>query len=415
MNRNYKILLLENIHPIAKQLLEERGHQVELQKSALSASELDEILAQFDVLGIRSKTEIRRPLLLKHKHLLAIGCFCIGTNQVDLLDARLQGIPVFNAPHSNTRSVAEMVVAEIIALSRNLFDRSMQAHQGKWVKTASGSFEVRGKTVGIVGYGHIGSQVSVLLEGLGMKVIFYDIVKKLPIGNAKPVATLNDLLRQSDFVTLHVPATPQTKNMIAEPQLLQMKKGSYLLNLSRGNVVDVDALARFLKNGHLAGAAIDVFPVEPKSNDEVFVSPLQGLKNVILTPHIGGSTEEAQEAIGREVARSFIEFLNHGSTIGAVNFPQAFLAPSAKAKVRLLNVHKNEPGVLGNINHRIGKLGGNIVGQSLVTDEQIGYTIIDIEGLEDTQELQTVLEVDFPQSIRSRLVLLTGPNDCCDN
>jgi len=364
-----KIWLVENIHTIAKEQLEKDGFEVELSSYAPSESELIEKLPHYQAVGIRSKTEITEKVLESNPHLLTIGCFCIGTNQVKLKKANRLGIPVFNAPHSNTRSVAEMVLAEMIILSRKIGDKSMKAHKGDWDKIAVGSYEVRGKTLGIVGYGHIGSQLSVLAEGLGLKVIFYDIVKKLPLGNAQNVSSLNELLAQSDFVSLHVPKTLQTENMITNTEINKMKKGSYLINASRGDVVVIEALAEALKSKHLAGAAIDVFPSEPASNKEKFISPLQGLENVLLTPHIGGSTEEAQYSIGLEVAESFRKFLRIGSTAGAVNFPNVDL-PQRSGTSRILNVHRNEPGVLGEINSIISEAKANIEAQYLSTDQK---------------------------------------------
>lgn len=374
-----KILLVENIHSVAKENLISEGFQVDLISHAPSEEELLKTLPNYDVVGIRSKTMLTKEVLKKNPHLTAIGCFCIGTNQVDLLTARECGIPVFNAPHSNTRSVAEMVIAEMISLSRQLGDRNMKAHVGEWIKSAEGSREVRGKTVGIVGYGHIGSQVSILAEAFGMKVAFYDVVKKLPLGNAVSKSSLEELLAVSDFVTLHVPETPETKDMIGAKELSQMKKGSSLINASRGTVVVIDALVEALKSKHVAGCAIDVFPEEPASNKEKFKSPLQGVPNVILTPHIGGSTEEAQYAIGIEVAESFRRYLKIGSSSGAVNFPNVDL-PVKQGTSRILNVHKNEPGVLGEINGLISKAGANIEGQYLSTDEKIGYLVMDVHS-----------------------------------
>ncbi len=373
-----KILLTENIHRIAQETLLQNGFTVDLIKAAPTEEEFLKLLTQYDVLGIRSKSEITAQILEKNKHLLAIGAFCIGTNQINLAKATESGIPVFNAPHSNTRSVAELVIAEMIALSRQLGDRSMQAHQGEWVKSAEGSREVRGKTLGIIGYGHIGSQLSILAESMGMKVVFYDVIKKLPLGNAVSKNHLNDLLEASDFVSLHVPETSGTKNLIAAKEISRMKKGSYLINASRGTVIAIEDLVVALKENHLAGCAIDVFPIEPSSNNEKFKSPLQGLKNVLLTPHIGGSTEEAQYSIGLEVAESFRKFLDTGTTAGAVQFPQVEL--SLKNNVtRVMNVHRNEPGVLGEINGYISQAGANIQAQYLSTDSHIGYLVVDLE------------------------------------
>lgn len=374
-----RILLVENIHPVAKQTLESDGYQVDALAHAPSEAELIKLLQNYEVLGIRSKTELTAKVLQNAPHLMMIGCFCIGTNQVDLDMARMTGAPVFNAPHSNTRSVAELVIAEMIALSRQLGDRSSQAHQGIWMKSADGSREVRGKTLGIIGYGHIGSQVSVLAEAMGLSVIFYDVVKKLPLGNARPCSSIEELLRQADFVTLHVPESQETKGLIGKRQLAHMKKGAFLINASRGTVLEIDDLVAALKSGQVGGCAVDVFPTEPSSNKEKFSSPLQGIPNVILTPHIGGSTEEAQEAIGLEVAESFRRYLQSGSTSGAVNFPNVHL-PLRAGTSRILNVHRNEPGVLGEVNGLVSQAGANIEGQYLATDEKIGYLIMDVHA-----------------------------------
>jgi D-3-phosphoglycerate dehydrogenase len=396
-----KVLLLESIHPIAKTRLEEEGFSVDLLGHSPPEAELSDLVKKYQVLGIRSKTEVTEKVLKANSDLLTIGCFCIGTNQVNLEAANRLGIPVFNAPHSNTRSVAELVIAEMIALSRQLGDRNNFAHQGEWMKTAEGSREVRGKTLGIVGYGHIGSQVSILAEALGMKVFFFDVVKKLPLGNAVSVPTINELLAKSDFVTLHVPETVQTKDMITKKELAQMKKGSYLINASRGTVVVIEDLVSALKSKHLAGCAIDVFPIEPASNKEKFSSPLQKLTNVILTPHVGGSTEEAQYSIGLEVAESFIRYLKIGSTSGAVNFPTVDL-PVNRATHRILNVHRNEPGVLGEINGVVSKAGANILAQYLSTDASIGYLVMDVEK---TNALPLAEDIKkLARSIRTRVV-----------
>jgi D-3-phosphoglycerate dehydrogenase / 2-oxoglutarate reductase len=373
-----KVLLLENIHASAQQIFAAEHFQVEVLKHALKENELVQKLADVHVLGIRSKTQVSERALNAGKRLLSVGCFCIGTNQVDVEAANRQGVPVFNAPFSNTRSVAELIISEIIALSRKLGDRSREVHTGVWNKSSADCNEVRNKVLGIVGYGHIGRQLGVLAEALGIRVIFFDIVSKLPMGNNRSVATLDELLSESDFVTLHVPATQQTKKMIGAPELAHMRKGSYLLNASRGSVVDIPALAEALKSGAIGGAAIDVFPVEPESNDDPFKSELQGLKNVILTPHIGGSTSEAQESIGREVATSLIKFINAGATTGAVNFPQVEIPPQPGTH-RILNVHRNVPGVLGEINGIVSGLRANIHSQVLATDAQIGYLIMDLD------------------------------------
>jgi D-3-phosphoglycerate dehydrogenase len=396
-----KILLVENIHPVAKKYLEEQGYHVDLLSYAPDEKELIALLPQYCALGIRSKTEITAKVLEHAESILSIGAFCIGTNQIDLLSARKSGIAVFNAPHSNTRSVAELVIAEMIALSRQLGDRNTRAHQGEWIKSAEGSKEVRGKVLGIVGYGHIGSQVSVLAESMGLKVIFYDAIKKLPLGNARSMTSLDELLAASDFVTLHVPEIAETMNMIGEQELVKMKKGSYLINASRGTVVVIDALVKALKEKHIAGCAIDVFPMEPASNKEKFISPLQGLSNVILTPHIGGSTEEAQKAIGTEVTESFRRFLKIGSSSGAVNFPNVDL-PVKKGTSRILNVHRNEPGVLGEINTIISKAGANIEGQYLSTDDEIGYLVMDVHS--DHADILAQEISKLKRSIRTRVV-----------
>lgn len=373
-----RILLLEGISAKAKELLEQEGYQVRLESYSPNEKELAEWLKDADVLGIRSKTQVTRAVLEANPHLLTVGAFCIGTDQVALECANKLGIPVFNAPYSNTRSVAELVMAEVVSLSRQLGDRNMKAHNGEWLKSADGSHEVRGKTLGIVGYGHIGSQVSVLAEAFGMRVVYFDTVKKLPLGNSVACRTLTELLGLADFVSLHVPDTSSTKGMIGAAELRAMKKGAHLINASRGSVVDIPALASSLREKHVGGAAVDVFPVEPASNKEKFVSELQGLPNVILTPHIGGSTLEAQEAIGFEVSQSFLNFLRSGSTRGAVNFPNVDLPVLHKGSHRIVNVHKNVPGVLREINGIVSEVGANIEAQSLSTDQNIGYLVMDM-------------------------------------
>jgi D-3-phosphoglycerate dehydrogenase len=376
-----KVLLVENIHPTAVEAFQSAGLKVTSIKDSPPEKDLIKMLPEYQVLGIRSKTQLNSNIIKACDHLYAIGAFCIGTNQIDLVSANRSGLPVFNAPYSNTRSVAELVIAEIISLARKLGDANMAAHQKGWMKNAKGSFEVRGKTLGIVGYGHIGSQVSILAEAMGLRVLYYDIIKKLPLGNAKPIDSISQLFAESDFVTLHVPETTLTQNMIAREQLAAMKKGSYIINASRGSVVDIPALAASLKTGHVAGCAIDVFPYEPAGNQEAFESELQGLPNVILTPHIGGSTEEAQEAIGREVSHAVVQFLHEGATRGAVNFPNVDVPPRI-APVRLINVHRNVPGVLGEINGIVSKTKGNIRAQYLSTDPEIGYLVMDIENVD---------------------------------
>jgi D-3-phosphoglycerate dehydrogenase len=376
-----KVLLVENIHPTAVEAFQNAKLQVTLLKDSPSEQDLIKMLPDYQVLGIRSKTQLTTNVINACDHLYAVGAFCIGTNQIDLVTANRNGLPVFNAPYSNTRSVAELVIAEIISLARKLGDVNIAAHRKGWMKNAKGSFEVRGKTLGIVGYGHIGSQVSVLAEAMGLRVLYYDIIKKLPLGNAKPMDSIDQLFSESDFVTLHVPETALTHNMIRSDQLQAMKKGAYLINASRGSVVDIPALAAALKSGHVGGAAIDVFPYEPAGNAEAFESELQGLPNVILTPHIGGSTEEAQEAIGREVSHALIQFLQEGASRGAVNFPNVDVPPRI-APVRLINVHRNVPGVLGEINGIVSKTKGNIRAQYLSTDPEIGYLVMDIENVD---------------------------------
>ncbi len=396
-----KVLLLENVHPCAKKALEAEGFKVDTEKAAFSEEQLDKVLKNYQALGIRSKTQLSKELLARHPHLQTIGAFCIGTNQIHLAEANAQGIPVFNAPYSNTRSVAELVLAEMIALSRQLGDVNSAAHRGEWLKNAKGSREVRGKTLGIIGYGHIGSQLSILAENLGLKVLYFDIVKKLPLGNAQKADTLRALLKECDFVSLHVPETKLTRDMIGAAELKHMKAGSYIINASRGTVVDIPALAAAIKSGHIGGAAVDVFPDEPVSNDEKFKSELQNAKNVILTPHIGGSTEEAQEAIGMEVSASLIMSLKLGSTLGAVNFPQVNVPPKDGGS-RLINVHRNVPGVLGEINGICSKAKANIKAQYLSTDNNIGYLVMDIELAKPKEVFEKVEKL--PTSIKTRLV-----------
>ena len=373
-----KVLLLENIHPLAKEMFLSEGYQVEILSDALGEDQLKEKIRDVHVLGIRSKTQITAAALAEARRLLTVGAFCIGTNRVDLPSAKIRGIPVFNAPFGNTRSVAEMVIAEIIVLSRKLGQRNNEMHQKIWKKVSSNCFEVRGKTLGIVGYGHIGSQLSTIAETLGMRVIYYDIISKLPLGNAKGCSTLAEVLKNCDLLTLHVPATPLTNRMIGLAELAMMKKGSYLINASRGHVVDIEALAGAIRSKHLSGAAIDVYPEEPESNNDKFTSPLQGLDNVFLTPHIGGATEEAQANIGEEVPTALIRFVNTGSTLRAVNFPEVDLAPSP-GRHRILNVHKNVPGVLREVNRIVSDLGANIQAQGLATDAEIGYLVLDTD------------------------------------
>jgi D-3-phosphoglycerate dehydrogenase len=396
-----KVLLLENIHQTGRQIFAAEGFQVEALSTALPPDELARRIADVHVLGIRSKTRVTAEALANARRLLALGCFCIGTNQVALDAANERGIPVFNAPFSNTRSVAELAIAQIISLARHMTDRSREVHEGKWNKVATNSYEIRGKTLGIVGYGHIGRQLGVLAESMGMRVIFYDIVAKLPMGNNQAVETMDELLAQADFVTLHVPETPQTKNLIGANELARMKRGSYLMNLARGTVVVIEALADALKSGHLAGAAIDVYPEEPESNGPGFKTPLQGLPNVILTPHIAGSTSEAQAAIGREVATALTKLVNTGATTGAVNFPQVEL-PQGRDTHRILNVHRNVPGVLRDINRIVSERNANIQSQLLATDPKIGYVIMDLDR-DVSQEVYSDIAA-LPTSIRTRIL-----------
>lgn len=391
-----KIVLLEGIHASAVEALQADGYRwIEVYPKALTGAQLQVALQDAYLVGIRSATRLSAEVLAHAPHLMAIGCFCIGTNQVDLDAAQERGIPVFNAPFSNTRSVAEMVLAEIILLLRGIPQRSALARRGGWTKTATGSHEVRGKCLGIIGYGHIGTQVGLLAEALGMRVAFYDIETKLALGNAQPMPTLEALLEVADVVTLHVPETPQTWRMISAAQLARMKPGAHLINAARGTVVDVEALVQALEEQHLAGAAIDVFPTEPKANDEEFVSPLRRFDNVLLTPHVGGSTEEAQQNIGLEVASKLVRYSNNGSTISAVNFPEVAL-PEHPDKYRLLHIHYNQPGVLSQINAIFSERQINIAAQYLQTNPRIGYVVIDVEAptradiVQLKQHLQTV-------------------------
>jgi D-3-phosphoglycerate dehydrogenase len=377
-----KILLLEGIHSSAAEALRADGYTgIEYHEKSLPEPQLLKSIGDTYFLGIRSATQLTAAVFERAPRLTGVGCFCIGTNQVDLEAAQQRGIPVFNAPFSNTRSVAELVLAEIILLMRGIPYRNAMAHRGAWVKTATGSHEVRGKCLGIIGYGHIGTQVGVLAEAFGMRVVYYDIETRLALGNARPMTSLDALLEIADVVTLHVPETPQTRCMIGAAQLARMQPGARLINAARGTVVDIDALAQALKSNHLSGAALDVFPQEPKTAREEFVSPLRGLDNVLLTPHVGGSTEEAQQNIGLEVAEKLIRYSNNGSTLTAVNFPEVSL-PEHPGKHRLLHIHRNQPGVLSEINSVFSAQKINIAGQYLQTNPKIGYVVIDT----DTQE-----------------------------
>jgi D-3-phosphoglycerate dehydrogenase / 2-oxoglutarate reductase len=374
-----KVLLLEGVNDSAVELFSNSKYlSVERLPKALDGAALREAIKGVDLLGIRSRTQLTSDVFAEADRLTVVGCFSVGTNQVDLDAARRRGIPVFNAPFSNTRSVAELVIGEIVMLLRRIFPRSVAAHDGAWDKSATDSHEVRGRTLGIVGYGNIGSQLSMLAEAMGMKVIFFDHTDRLRHGNTEPVETLGELLAESDIVSLHVPETPATAGMIGEAELRLMKPGSYLINNSRGTVVDLDALAKALRDGHLAGAALDVFPVEPSSNADRFKTPLQGLKNVILTPHIGGSTEQAQDRIGREVARKMLDYFSSGSTMGAVNFPQVQLQ-ARPTGARFSHVHRNVPGMLRRLNEIFVQRDINIIAQYLETDREVGYVVLDAD------------------------------------
>ncbi len=375
-----KFLLLEGIHQSAIDTLKAAGYEnIEAISGSIPEEELKQKIADAHFIGIRSRTHLTAEVFDCAKKLIAVGCFCIGTNQVDLQAACERGIVVFNAPYSNTRSVAELVLAEAILLLRGIPAKNMGCHRGGWLKSATNSFEIRGKTLGIVGYGSIGTQLSILAENLGMHVIFYDVVNKLSLGNAHPVESLQELLATADIVTLHVPELPSTKWMIGEKEIRQMKKGSILINASRGTVVEIEPLANAIKDEHLSGAAIDVFPIEPRSNKDEFQSPLRGLDNVILTPHIGGSTMEAQRNIGVEVAEKLIKYSDNGSSITAVNFPEVAL-PSQNNIHRILHVHQNIPGVMSEINKVFSDNNINVRGQYLQTNEKVGYVVIDLDA-----------------------------------
>jgi D-3-phosphoglycerate dehydrogenase len=395
-----KVVLLESVHPRAVEALESQGYTVESHKAALSGRELIAAAGDASLLGIRSKTRLTPEFFEAAPRLWAVGCFCIGTNQVDLQAAAARGVTVFNAPFSNTRSVAEKTIAEIIALSRQLCDRSMQMHRGVWVKSAAGSHEIRGRTLGIVGYGRIGSQLSIMAEALGMRVVYFDIAERLPLGNAAAVRSLDALLEQSDVVTLHVPATESTRSMFGAAQFARMRKGAHFINNARGEVVDEGALAAALKSGHLGGAAVDVFGVEPESNDEPFTSPLIGLPNVILTPHIGGSTLEAQKNIADEVSSKLVKFMNNGSTATAVNFPEIDLPMLHAGHHRILHYHHNVPGVLSRLHAMIADLGVNIAAETLQSNPRYGYVILDVDPSRGEQLRDRLREI--PETIRVR-------------
>lgn len=400
--RQIRVLLLEGIHPSAVRSFEKAGYtNLEYIPKALDDKELEARIKEVHIVGIRSRTQLTAEVLAKAKKLFTIGCFSIGTNQVDKHAAKMLGIPVFNAPFSNTRSVAELVIAEAIMLMREVPLKNAAAHRGEWIKSASHSFEIRNKNIGIVGYGHIGSQVSILAEALGMNVYYYDIEKKLSLGKATACDTLEELLQVADVVTLHVPETELTRNMVTTPQLSAMKRGSLLINASRGSVVDYQALAYALREKQLAGAAADVFPEEPASNQEPFRSVLRDFDNVILTPHIGGSTQEAQEKIGCEVTEKLIRYSDNGSTIGAVNFPEIALQPNEN-KQRFLHIHKNMPGLLRNVNYVFTAKEINIAAEFLQTDADIGYVIVDTES-DLSPAILTELK-KIPHTIRARML-----------
>jgi D-3-phosphoglycerate dehydrogenase / 2-oxoglutarate reductase len=399
-----RVLLLEGVNDSAVELFRGAGYSsLERLSKALDGEELQQALRGVHILGIRSRTQITDSVLAGADRLITVGCFSVGTNQVDLGATRRRGIPVFNAPFSNTRSVAELVIGEIIMLFRRIFPRSVGAHQGAWDKSAKGSRELRGKVLGIVGYGNIGSQLSTMAEAIGMRVIFFDLTDKLRHGNTEPVGSLQELLAQSDVVSLHVPENPSTQGMIGAAEIACMRQGAYLINNSRGTVVDLDALASALRDGRLAGAAVDVFPQEPSANGEPFRSPLQGLDNVILTPHIGGSTEEAQERIGAEVARKLVDYSDVGSTLGAVNFPQVQL-PSRATGTRFIQVQENLPGMLGRLNEVFAHRAVNIAAQYYQTDGEVGYVVLDADG-SDFDGRAVVDEIRaLPGTIRARML-----------
>ncbi|MDT8893437.1 phosphoglycerate dehydrogenase [Halomonas sp. I1] len=395
-----KILLLEGVHQSAVDNFLNAGYtNIEHLSTSLDEESLIDKIRDVHFIGIRSRTQLNERVFAAAEKLVAVGCFCIGTNQVDLDAALVRGIPVFNAPYSNTRSVAELVLAESIMLLRGIPEKSASAHQGGWLKSAKNAHEARGKTLGIIGYGSIGAQLSVLSEALGFDVIYYDVVTKLGMGNARQVGSLEELLARADIVSLHVPDLPSTRWMIGEEQIGLMKPGSILINASRGSVVVIEALAEALQAGRLNGAAIDVFPVEPKGNNEEFVSPLRGLNNVILTPHIGGSTLEAQENIGIEVSEKLVTFSDNGTTITSVNFPEVAL-PAHPGKHRLLHIHENVPGVMSEINRVLSEDDINILGQYLQTNERIGYVVIDVDKEYGPRALEALSKVTHTLRVR---------------
>jgi D-3-phosphoglycerate dehydrogenase len=402
--QDIRVLLLEGISQSAIDVFKAAGYsQIELHEKSLPEDELKRRIAEAHLVGIRSRTQLSDDVLKEAKRLIAVGCFCIGTNQVDLAAAQGFGIPVFNAPYSNTRSVAELVLAEAILLMRRIPQKNAECHRGGWSKSAAGSYEVRDKVLGIVGYGHIGTQIGLLAESLGMRVIFHDVEAKLTLGNARAAISLDDLLQRSDVVTLHVPETPQTQLMIGAKQFARMRPGTALINASRGTVVDIDALAESLRSGHLSGAAVDVFPVEPKGNGDAFVSPLVGMDNVILTPHVGGSTLEAQDNIGIEVAAKLVRYSDNGSTLSAVNFPEATL-PEHPHSRRLLHIHRNVPGMLSRINEIFSRENVNIDGQFLQTNPTIGYVVVDVSTSEEQAAALKEALAAIPGTLRARVL-----------
>ncbi len=397
-----RFLLLEGVHQNALNVLNNQGYSnIEYLKTALEEDVLIEKIRDAHFVGIRSRTQLTEKVFAAAQKLIAVGCFCIGTNQVNLKAAMLRGIPVFNAPYSNTRSVAELVLAELILMLRGIPEKNALVHRGGWSKSAEGSYETRGKTLGIVGYGSIGSQLSVLAESLGMHVIYFDVVTKLPLGNARQVGSMDELLSQADVVSLHVPDVTSTRNMMRAEQFAQMKKGGIFINAARGTCVDIEALANALRSGHLAGAAVDVFPVEPKANGEEFKSALRGMDNVILTPHIGGSTLEAQANIGLEVAEKFVRYSDTGTTLSSVNFPEVAV-PMQEGKHRLLHIHRNIPGVLSAINQVFALNHINISAQTLMTKEEVGYLVMDVDAEYSTVALQKLQEIEG--TIRTRVL-----------
>ncbi|HHC6537567.1 TPA: phosphoglycerate dehydrogenase [Vibrio parahaemolyticus] len=398
-----KILLLEGLHPSSVEVLQAAGYtNIEYHKGSLSEEELIEAVKDTHFIGIRSRTNLSEEVINAANKLVAIGCFCIGTNQVDLGAAAKRGIPVFNAPFSNTRSVAELVLGQILLLLRGIPEKNALAHRGIWKKSADNSYEARGKSLGIIGYGHIGTQLGIIAENLGMRVYYYDIENKLSLGNATQIHTMSELLNKCDVISLHVPETPETKNMMGEEEFARMKPGAIFINAARGTVVDIPALCHSLEAGHLAGAAIDVFPVEPKTNADPFESPLQKFDNVILTPHVGGSTQEAQENIGVEVAGKLAKYSDNGSTLSSVNFPEVSLPEHGRECSRLLHIHKNRPGILTQINTIFAEEGINIAAQYLQTEAEIGYVVIDVET-ERSEEALTKLK-SIEGTIRARIL-----------